>query len=78
MVTDTDDPDTVRIALRIRRCNSRNCGERAVSLEGPEVYCPFCNGGKLRYATGDVQIIEIPKDRVEEIPDSEIVDRSDT
>lgn len=82
MVRDTDDPETTRVALRIRRCNARSCGERAVALEGPNTDCPFCHvamegRGKLRYATGDVQTVELRKDRIADIADSEIVERGD-
>lgn len=76
MVRDTDDDDTTRIALRIRRCNSRSCGRKAVALEGPGVPCPFCPNGELRYATGDVQTAEVLKSEVEQIADSEIVDKA--
>lgn len=72
-----NEPETVEVVLKIRKCDSRDCRRDAVVLEGPGVPCPTCTRGEIVYTTGDVKTVEMRREAVEEIADSEIMEIKD-
>lgn len=78
MVNDANEVETVEVELKVRTCDAPPADggrHKAVALDGPGTACPEarCNG-KIWYYNGEAKRVEVRKDALDDIADSEIID----